>query len=103
VSGALREILRGPKTPSVRLDVVLTNIPNRWGILTAHCARFGMKSVVYEQIQARKVKARLRMLQHAQPVSGNVSHIQCLRYIKTKAKEIVVLVSAIFPQVPGSC
>jgi hypothetical protein len=28
---------------------------------------------VYEQIQARKVKARLRMLQHAQRVSGNVS------------------------------
>ena len=32
-----------------------------------------MKSPVYEQVQARKVKARLRMLQHAQRVSGNVS------------------------------
>jgi transposase InsO family protein len=32
-----------------------------------------MKNQVYEQIQARKVKARLRMLQHAQRVSGNVS------------------------------
>jgi transposase len=32
-----------------------------------------MKNPVYEQIQARKVKARLRMLQHAQRVSGNVS------------------------------
>jgi hypothetical protein len=33
-----------------------------------------MKNPVYEQIQARKVKARLRMLPHAQRVSGNVSH-----------------------------
>jgi len=32
-----------------------------------------MKNQVNEQIQARKVKARLRMLQHAQRVSGNVS------------------------------
>ena len=32
-----------------------------------------MKNPIYEQIQARKVKARLRMLQHAQRVSGNVS------------------------------
>lgn len=32
-----------------------------------------MKNQVYEQIQARKVRARLRMLQHAQRVSGNVS------------------------------
>ena len=32
-----------------------------------------MKNPVYEQIQAGKVKARLRMLQHAQRVSGNVS------------------------------
>jgi transposase InsO family protein len=32
-----------------------------------------MTNVAYEQIQARKVKARLRMLQHAQRVSGNVS------------------------------
>lgn len=32
-----------------------------------------MTNPVYQQIQARKVKARLRMLQHAQRVSGNVS------------------------------
>ena len=32
-----------------------------------------MKNPVYEQIQARKVKARLRMLQHAQRISSNVS------------------------------
>ncbi len=32
-----------------------------------------MKNPVHEQIQARKLKARLRMLQHAQRVSGNVS------------------------------
>ncbi len=32
-----------------------------------------MKNPIYEQIQARKVKARLRMLQHAQRVSGSVS------------------------------
>src|SRR5215467_13845616 len=32
-----------------------------------------MKNPVYEQIQPRKVKARLRMLQHAQRISGNVS------------------------------
>jgi transposase-like protein len=32
-----------------------------------------MKNPVYEQIQARKVKARLRMLQHAQRVRSNVS------------------------------
>ena len=32
-----------------------------------------MKNPVHEQIQARKVKARLHMLQHAQRVSGNVS------------------------------
>ena len=32
-----------------------------------------MVNSAYEQIQARKVKARLRMLQHAQRVSGNVS------------------------------
>ena len=35
--------------------------------------RFGMKNPVCEQLQVRKVKARLRMLQHAQRVSGNVS------------------------------
>jgi hypothetical protein len=44
-----------------------------WVILTAHRRRFGMKNPVYEQIQARKVKARLRMLQYAQRLSGNVS------------------------------
>jgi hypothetical protein len=32
-----------------------------------------MKNPAYEQIRARKVKARLRMLQHAQRLSGNVS------------------------------
>ena len=32
-----------------------------------------MKNPVHEQTQARKLKARLRMLQHAQRVSGNVS------------------------------
>jgi transposase InsO family protein len=32
-----------------------------------------MKNPVYEQIQARKVKARLRMLQHAKRLSGSVS------------------------------
>lgn len=52
---------------------LLIDIPDRWGILTAHRRRFGMKNPVYEQIRARKVKARLRMLQHAQRVSGNVS------------------------------
>jgi hypothetical protein len=29
-----------------------------------------MKKPAYEEIQARKVKARLRMLQHAQRLSG---------------------------------
>jgi transposase-like protein len=48
-------------------------MPDRWVILTAHRRRFGMGNPVYEQIQARKVKARLRMLQHAQRVSGNIS------------------------------
>jgi transposase-like protein len=32
-----------------------------------------MKNPACEQIQARKVKARLRMLQHAKRLSGNVS------------------------------
>ena len=35
-----------------------------------------MGNPVYEQIQARKVKAMLRMLQHAQRVSGNVSRFR---------------------------
>src|SRR5258707_15768009 len=48
-------------------------MPDRLGILSANRRRFGMKNPVYEQIQARKLKARLRMLQHAQRVSGNVS------------------------------
>ena len=30
-------------------------MPDRWGILSAHRGRFGMKNPVYEQIQARKV------------------------------------------------
>jgi hypothetical protein len=33
----------------------------------------GDEDPVYEQIQAKKVKARLRMLEQAQRVSGNVS------------------------------
>jgi hypothetical protein len=37
-------------------------MPDRWVILPAHRRRFGMGNPVYEQIQARKVKARLRML-----------------------------------------
>ncbi|MGA7090357.1 MAG: helix-turn-helix domain-containing protein, partial [Candidatus Acidiferrales bacterium] len=32
-----------------------------------------MKNPAYEQIQPSKVKARVRMLQHAQRLSGNVS------------------------------
>jgi len=32
-----------------------------------------MENQVKEQIHARKLKARLRMLQHAQRMSGNVS------------------------------
>jgi len=32
-----------------------------------------MQNPAYKQIQARKVKTRLRMLQHPQRVSGNVS------------------------------
>jgi transposase-like protein len=32
-----------------------------------------MGNAAYDLVQARKVKARLRMLQHAQRVSGNVS------------------------------
>jgi hypothetical protein len=36
--------------------------PDSWVILTAHYERFGMKNQAYEQIQVRKVKARLRML-----------------------------------------
>jgi hypothetical protein len=47
------------------LVLPLKDIPDRWGILTAHRRRLGMKNPVYEQIQARKVKARLRMLQCA--------------------------------------
>jgi hypothetical protein len=33
-----------------------------------------MKNSAYEQIQARKVKAKLRMLLHAHRISGNVRH-----------------------------
>jgi hypothetical protein len=43
-----------------------------------------MKGPVYEQIQARKVKARLHMLQHAQRVSGNVSQT-CLVFRASRA------------------
>src|SRR5260221_14784767 len=52
---------------------MLIDIPDRWDILTTPRRRVGMKNQVYEQIQARKGKARLRMLQHAQRLSGNVS------------------------------
>jgi hypothetical protein len=52
---------------------LLIDIPDRWGILTAHHRRPGMENSAYEQVQARKVKARLRTLQHAQRVSGHVS------------------------------
>jgi hypothetical protein len=46
------------------------------GLFSAvHRRRFGTKNPVYAQIQARKVKARLRMLQHTQHVSGNVGRI----------------------------
>jgi hypothetical protein len=37
---------------------LLIDVPDRWDILTAHHRRSGMKTSVYEQIQARKVKAR---------------------------------------------
>lgn len=37
------------------------DIADGWVALTAHDRRFGMGIPVYEQIQARKVKARLRM------------------------------------------
>ena len=40
---------------------LLIGIPDRWGILTAHHRRSGMENSAYEQIQGRKVKARLRM------------------------------------------
>jgi hypothetical protein len=40
-----------------------------------------MENSAYEQIQARKVKARLRMLQHPQRVSGNVS--QTCRFLRS--------------------
>ncbi len=48
----------------------LIDIPDRWSILRVHRRKFGMKNPVYDQIQERKVKARLRMLQHSQRVSG---------------------------------
>src|SRR6202011_3844079 len=57
----------------VQRFVAALDMPHRWRILAAHRRRFGMKNPVYEQIQARKVKARLRMLQHAKRLSGNVS------------------------------
>jgi transposase InsO family protein len=58
---------------SRRLMKLLIDIPDRWSILTAHHRRFGIKNPLYEQIQARKVKSMLRMLQHAQRVSSNIS------------------------------
>jgi Helix-turn-helix domain len=51
---------------------LVIDIPDRRGILTAHRRRFGMKNPVYKKIQDRNVKSRLRMLQDAQRVSGNV-------------------------------
>jgi len=39
-----------------------------------------MKNAVYEQIQARRVKARLPMSPHAQRISGNVS--QTCRFLR---------------------
>ena len=45
--------------------MALLDIPDRWGILTAHQERSEMKNPVYEPIQVRKVQARLRMRQHA--------------------------------------
>ena len=36
-----------------------------------------MKRPLYEQEQARKVKTRFRMLQHAQRISHNVSQTCC--------------------------
>jgi hypothetical protein len=41
---------------------LLIDIPDTWGVLTARRKRFGMKNPVYAQIQARKVKATLRIL-----------------------------------------
>ncbi len=49
---------------------LLIDIPDRWSILRVHRREFGMKNPVYDQVQERKVKARLRMLQHSQRVSG---------------------------------
>jgi hypothetical protein len=38
-----------------------------------------MKNPVYQQVQARKVKTRLRMLQHAERLSGNVLDLKNVR------------------------
>ena len=46
-----------------------------------------MKNPAYEQIQARKVKARLRMLQHAQRLSGNVS--QTCRFLESRGRSSI--------------
>jgi hypothetical protein len=35
---------------------LVIDIPDRWGILTAHRRRFGMKNPVFKKIQDRKVK-----------------------------------------------
>src|SRR5258708_136943 len=64
-AGIVRKCLEY-RTTEIAPMKLLIDIPDRWGILTAHLRRFGMKHPVYEQIQDRKVKSRLRMLQHAQ-------------------------------------
>jgi hypothetical protein len=51
----------------------LKPIPDTRVILSVQRRRIGIKNQACEQIQARKVKATLRMLQHAQPINGNVS------------------------------
>ena len=46
-----------------------------------------MKNPFGEQIRGRKVKARQRMLQHAQRVSGNVSQT-CLFFVSTQSRNV---------------
>jgi hypothetical protein len=62
-----------------------------------------MKNPAYEQIQARKVKARLRMLQHAQRVSGNISQT-CRFFGVSRALDVsmyrLFLDGAKLPQLP---
>jgi hypothetical protein len=52
---------------------LLVDIMDKWGIRTAHRRTYRIKNPISEQIQARKVKARLRVLHDAQRVSDNVS------------------------------